>query len=150
MSSFQFTTVNDLLLEECATFEYILLGDLRDLLEEPTDEMTCKWLLAVLGALLQTLPRDFELQDEGGYLAEVIEAFPNWSVQVDRLLQERETLFSNLRRLRERITQEIPFSEIAQKVRHDLHGWVTSFVAFQRHERRLVHTAFNLDVGVGD
>ena len=150
MSSFQFTTVNDLLLEECATFEYILLGDLRDLLEEPTDEMTCKWLLAVLGALLQTLPRDFELQDEGGYLAEVIEAFPNWSVQVDRLLQERETLFSNLRRLRERITQEIPFSEIAQKVRHDLHGWVTSFVAFQRHERRLVQTAFNLDVGVGD
>ncbi len=35
MSSFQFTTVNNLLLEECATFEYILLGDLRDLLEAP-------------------------------------------------------------------------------------------------------------------
>ncbi len=150
MSSFQFTTVNDLLLEECAAFEYILLGDLRDLLEEPADEMTCKWLLAVLDALLQALPRDFQLQDEGGYLAEVIEEFPNWSVQVDRLLQERETLFSNLRQLRERITQEIPYAEIAQRVRHDLHDWMTSFVAFQRHERRLVQTAFNLDVGVGD
>jgi hypothetical protein len=150
MSSFQFTTVNDLLLEECAAFEYILLGDLRDLLEEPTDEMACKWLLAVLGALLQTLPRDFQLQDEGGYLAEVVEEFPNWSVQVNRLLQERETLFSNLNQLRERITQEIPFAEIAEKLRHDLHGWMASYVAFQRHERRLVQTAFNLDVGVGD
>ena len=150
MSSCQFTTVNNLLLEECAAFEYILLGDLRDLLEEPTDEMTCKWLLAVLDALLQTLPRDFQLQDEGGYLAEVVEEFPNWSVQVDRLLQEREMLFSSLRQLRDRITQDIPFAEIAQRVRHDLRGWMTSFVAFQRHERRLVQTAFNLDVGVGD
>ena len=123
---------------------------MRDLLEEPADEITCKWLLAVLDALLQTLPRDFQLQDEGGYLAEVIEEFPNWSVQVVRLLQERETLFSNLRRLREQITQEIPFSEIAQKVRHDLHGWMKSYVAYHRHERRLVQTAFNLDIGVGD
>ena len=150
MSSFEFKTVNDLLLEECAVFEYILLGDLRDLLEEPADETACKWLLAVLDALLQALPRDFQLHDEGGYFAEVIEVFPNWSVQVDRLLLERETLFSNLRQLRERITNEIPFIEIAQRVRLDLHGWMTSYVAFQRHERRLVQTAYNLDIGVGD
>ena len=150
MSSYQSTAVREFLLEECDTFEYILLGDLRDLLEEPADDLTCKWLIAVLDALLQTLPREFELQDEGGYLAEVIEEFPNWSGHVDQLLEERELLFQKLRQLRERITQQVSFAETAQRVRHDLRDWMLSLAAHHRHERRLVQTAFNLDVGVGD
>jgi len=109
MSSHQFTTVREYLLEECDAFEYILLGDLRDLLEEPADDLTCKWLIAVLDALLQTLPREFELQDEGGYLAEVLEEFPNWSGHVDQLLEERELLFQKLHQFRERIAQQVSF-----------------------------------------
>ncbi len=44
-------------LEDYTALEYILLGDLRDLLEEPADHFTRSWLVAVLDALLDTLPR---------------------------------------------------------------------------------------------
>ncbi len=47
------------LLEEYATVEYILLGDLPDLLEEPADEMTRQRLRAVQDTFLQTLPRQY-------------------------------------------------------------------------------------------
>ena len=71
MSLSHFNLRSDLL-EEYSTLEYILLGDLRDLLYEPPDEETCRWLLAVLDALLETLPREFDLKQQDGYLMEVL------------------------------------------------------------------------------
>ena len=140
----------DHLLEDYAALEYILLGDLRDLLEEPADDMTRKWLRAVLDALLETLPREFELQDAGGYLSEVLEQYPNWYNQVDLLHQEQQALYANLRRLREQVACEVPFAEVADQVRRDLCDWMASLTAHHRHERRIIQTAFNLEVGVGD
>src|SRR5262245_36103537 len=60
-----------------SVLEYLLLGDLRDLLEEPPDTETRRWLLAVLEELLNLLPNEFEFEDQGGYLSEVREQFPN-------------------------------------------------------------------------
>src|SRR5579872_2956860 len=60
------------LLDHYSSLEYILLGDLRDLLEEPVDDESRKWLLAVLDTLLDTLPREFDLEDEDGYMSEVL------------------------------------------------------------------------------
>jgi len=78
MKTLNFDIIPDHLLEDYAAMEYILLSDLRDLLEEPADDMTRKWLRAVLDALLKTLPWELELQDAGGYLSEVLEQYPNW------------------------------------------------------------------------
>jgi len=138
------------LLEEYATLEYILLGDVRDLLDDPVDETTCKWLLAVLDALLDTLPREFALRDSGGYLSEVLELYPNWSGQVDHLRSERDLLYEKLQQLRQRVAQDASFTQIAADLRGDLCDWMQSFVAHHRHERRIVHVAYTLDVGTGD
>jgi len=138
------------LLGECTALEYILLGDLRDLLEEPADEQTCRWLVAVLDALLDTIPREIELQQVGGYLAEVLEQYPNWSGEVVRLKQEKHALYVKLGGLRNSIVARAPFSQIADQVSGDLCEWMKSFQAHHRHERRLVHSAFNIEVGTGD
>jgi hypothetical protein len=64
------------LLNRYSTLEYILLGDLRDLLEEPPDEETRRWLVAVLDALVKTLPREFDLEDEDGYMSDATPTGP--------------------------------------------------------------------------
>ncbi|MDA0832074.1 MAG: hypothetical protein O2955_03740 [Planctomycetota bacterium] len=137
-------------LRSCHEMEYLLLGDLRDLLEDVPNEMTRRWMLVVLDALLETLPRNIQLKEEDGYLSEVIEAFPNWSDQVDALRREHDILFGKLRRLRERIVHRAHFTDIADATRNDLKEWIQTLVAHHRHETRLLQTALNLEVGIGD
>ena len=95
-----------------SVLEYLLIGDLRDLLEEPADNETRRWLLAVLEELLDLLPNEFEYEDQGGYLADVCEQNPNWSNKVERLHRERESLYFSLLELRNRISNEQSFDFI--------------------------------------
>ena len=136
--------------DQLAALEFILLGDLRDLLEEPPDHLTGRWLTAVLDALLDTLPREFKSQEAGGYMADVLESFPNWTGHVTELRQERDTLFSKLKELRDQLAGKQSYRSIATELQRDLRDWMKSVTAFHRHERRLIQTAFNLEVGIGD
>jgi len=138
------------LLEHYTSLEYILLGDLRDLLEEPADEESRKWLLAVLDTLLDTLPRAFDLEDADGYMAEVLERYPSWSPQVERLHRDHDQLFMKLKELRGRIERNIWIAPIANEVRRDLRDWILKLIAHHRGETRLMQTAMNLEVGTGD
>ncbi|MSR57976.1 MAG: hypothetical protein EXS05_09910 [Planctomycetaceae bacterium] len=144
------TTNQSLLLERYSMLEYILLGDLRDLLEEPADPENRKWLLAVLDCLLETLPNEFDLQDEDGYMSEVLDRHPHWNNQVEQLHRNHEQLFLKLKELRGRIVRDNWIAPIANEVRRDLRDWVLTIVALRRRETRMVQTAMNLEVGVGD
>ena len=141
---------DNFLLEDCAALEYILLGDLRDLLEEPTDEENCRWLVVILDGLLEAKKREFELQEDGGYLEGVLEQMPNWEPQVEQLRREHCELFDNLRRLRERVGSRMSFDTVADTVRAELRNWMTLLQRHHRHTRRIVQSAFNFDIGVGD
>jgi hypothetical protein len=138
------------LLEHYTSLEYILLGDLRDLLEETADEESRRWLLAVLDALLDTLPHEFDLEEADGYMTEVLERYPSWSAQVERLRRDHDLLFSKLKELRGRIERNIWIAPIANEVRRDLRDWILKLVAHHRGETRLMQTAMNLEVGTGD
>jgi len=138
------------LLEQYSSLEYILLGDLRDILEEPPDDESRRWLLAVLDALLETLPREFEIEEENGYMAEVLERYPSWSLQVQRLHNDHDHLFSKLKELRGRVERDIWVAPIANEVRRDLRDWILKLNAHHRGETRLMQTAMNLEVGAGD
>ena len=141
---------NDFRLEDCAALEYILLGDLREILEESPDEENCRWLLVILDALLEAKQREFELQEDGGYLEDVLEQVPNWQPQVEQLRDEHHELFGNLRQLRERVGNRQSFDTVADTVRADLRDWMTLLQRHHRHTRRIVQSAFNFDIGVGD
>ena len=138
------------LLEEYRTLEYILLGDLRDLLEEPPDEQNRRWLRAILHALLDTLPREFAIRQQGGYLSEVIEQHPNWCGLVENLQEEKRRLYERLQQLHARLLHHADYRAVARHLRRDLRDWITTLVAHHRHERRLVQSAFNTEVGAGD
>tara|TARA_R110002095_G_scaffold147250_6_gene127400 strand:- start:3942 stop:4403 length:462 start_codon:yes stop_codon:yes gene_type:complete len=141
-------------LEEISALEYILLGDLLDLLEEADgDAEAWKWISEVLDTLLKMMPREFALQDKGGYLDEVLEEQPNWQGRVRNLYHERCDLLKKLNELRTRMQDSLPLQQmrqIAGELRYELRDWITSYVAHQRHERRLLQDAFNSDIGVAD
>lgn len=137
-------------LSACTEFEYILIGDLRDLLEEPPTPMNRNWIRAVLDALVATLPREFAFKDEDGYLSEVLEEFPSWSPQVEMLVTERDILFEKLQSMRYQLNARVRFREIAAELKNDLRDWMMRFTAFHRHERRILQSAYTMDVGIGD
>jgi len=134
----------------CTALEYILLGDLRDLLDEPADEENRKWLAAVLDALLETLPRELELKGKGGYLSEVVEEKPNWSHHVDTLRREYDDVYETLRELRRHVSGKTDYAETANRLRQGLHDWMNQLTAYHRHENRLLQEALNMELGVGD
>lgn len=148
------TSIVEGALEEISALEYILLGDLLDLLDEAdSDAAAWKWISKVLDTLLTAMPREFELQDEGGYLEEVLEEQPNWQGQVRDLYQERCALLVKLNDLRTRMRDSQPLQKmqkIASELRDELRDWITSYIAHQRHERRIIQDAFNSDFGAGD
>ena len=145
------STVVSRSLEDCLQLEYLLLGDLRELLEETLeDDETRRWLSAVVEHLLETLQREFRLQDADGYMSEVLKIWPNWSGHVDRLCSEHHTLCSRLGQLRYRLSEALPLTDAAESLRYQLHDWMTTFTAYRRHETRLVQNAFNFDSGAAD
>lgn len=148
------TSIVEGALEEISALEYILLGDLLDLLDEAdSDAAAWKWISKVLDTLLTAMPREFELQDQGGYLEEVLEEQPNWQGQVRNLYQERCDLLIKLNDLRTRMRDSQPLQKmqkIASELRDELRDWITSYIAHQRHERRIIQDAFNSDFGAGD
>jgi hypothetical protein len=137
-------------LEDYTALEFILLGDLRDLLEEPADQFTRSWLVAVLDALLDTLPRQMALKESSGYLSEVLAEYPSWYRHVDDLQNEQRLLVLSLQALRDRLDTSGPYERDAVRVNSAVRKWMTRLVAHRRHETRLLQTAMNLEVGCGD
>lgn len=130
-----------------SVLEYLLIGDLRDLLEEPADNETRRWVLAVLEELLDLLPNEFEYEDQGGYLAEVCEQNPNWSNRVDRLHREHESLYFSLLELRNRISDEKSFDFIADEVKPKLSLWIEAAQRHRESEQQLLVASYDTTFG---
>ncbi|MEW4488979.1 hypothetical protein AB1L42_12910 [Thalassoglobus sp. JC818] len=134
-------------LRRCTELEYILLGDLRDLLEEPADNETARWLVAVLDALLEALPEEYSLKTRQGYLSDVVESVPEWDNRVTALEDEYFRLFRRLGQLRSQVVLGVDFQRVAKQVSIDLKDWMTAFVSHHQQERELVSMAATYEVG---
>ena len=109
-----------------------------------------KWLVAVLDALIDTLPKEFALKSRDGYLSEVLLEFPNWDREVDRLEVQHLRLYQRLRELRDSVVTGRALEMIAERLRGDLREWMESFTSLHHQETELVMEAVNLEVGTGD
>ncbi|MCA9058433.1 MAG: hypothetical protein KDA85_08040 [Planctomycetaceae bacterium] len=134
--------------EECAELEYLLLGDLQELMEEQLDETNRRWLLAVLDTLVEISDRHIRLADEsGGYLSELLNEFPNWDRRVDRLRERRLRVNDSIRELRDRIDSREDVSAVAVRIRVDIREWICEYMEQRRHEIQLMQTAYNWEIG---
>ncbi len=91
--------------DEYATLEYLLLGDLRAAMDEPMDDAASRrWLVTVIEALLQAMPRKLEVTrlvlralDDGRRTA---------SIQ-DELFAEQQDLLRRLQSIHAQIVDSI-------------------------------------------
>ncbi|GAB5442958.1 MAG: hypothetical protein Fues2KO_33070 [Fuerstiella sp.] len=138
-------------LADCNEFQYLLLGDLRDLLEEKPDETNRRWLLEVLNVLVELMPEERRLhEDGGGYMAEVLDEFPSWNRQVMRLHLKKLHLDYALRELRNRIRDEKSWVAAGDQLAVELSDWIRLFQELHRAESSLMMDAMLLDIGSGD
>jgi hypothetical protein len=130
--------------------EYLLLGDLRAALNESDESRDMNWLLAVLDSLLETVPKEFELREEGGYLEDVVSMHPAWAPHVERLRSEHERIFEILAQLRRQVANQLNYTSLADQIQVELRDWMQLLIKHNRHERSLYQSAYNLDFGCGD
>ncbi len=127
--------------------EYLLLGDLRAILDEPNETRDKRWLLAVLDSLLETIPREFELREEGGYMAEVIEYRPELCDVAESLFGEHDRIFDMLAALRERVGQNLDATSLEDQLTAELRDWMLLLMKHNRRERRVYQTAMCMEHG---
>jgi hypothetical protein len=137
-------------LRRCTELEYLLLGDLREMLEEPVTPQGRNWMLAVVDTLLDMLPHEHRLKSVDGYLSEVLTEFPNWTGHVDRLEAQHYDLYDRLSDLRDELEVETRDRTAANVLRYSLQEWMEAFVEHRRRESELLQSAMCTDIGGGD
>ncbi len=103
---------------EVSGFEHLLLGDLRQLLEEPASPETSQWIVATLDCILAGRPRT-----SSPYLPLVPRNMP-WGRSSAAMLPVKANLYAKLQRLRDRVAHRAPYALLANEIRCDLREWM--------------------------
>ena len=104
--------------QQSSPFEYLLLGDLRELLEEPAGPETSRWIVAILDHLLAGRPRT---------MSPYLPALPRglaWETEPSACPPLLAMLFSKLQRVRDRVAHHAPYALLANEIRCDLREWM--------------------------
>lgn len=101
--------------DQLVSLEYLLLGDLRLLLEELGDPASERWLVAIIDSLLAN-------RRKAGHSVQTAarSRVGSWHDASDRAWQESTVLYTKLLRLRDRVAHRAPFQLLANEIRCDL------------------------------
>lgn len=141
------TTESCSLLKASCDIEYLLIGDIRTLLEEKVDSQARSSLLVLMNRLILNLPDVLELSTENGYLGIVAERRPSWSRQINALYQANLDCVSSLRLLRDSLENDTSIAAISKGLELRLGNWIKSFSAMRCRESTMLQEAFTLDLG---
>ncbi len=119
------------------TLEYLLLGDLTDLLSETYDEENRKWILVVLEGLLDAIPAE-RRRERFDKLRAVYPDSPAMLQSLTQLESEHDAMIYQLQRLRNRVAWRLSLLDVvAAEVVRDLRRWLVTFQNFCQREHRL-------------
>jgi hypothetical protein len=123
------------------TLEYLLLGDLADLLSEEYDEENRKWIQVVLEGLLDAIPAE-NRTDRFHRLRDAYPDSPGLQLSLRQLEFEHDAMMLQLRKLRDRVAWRFSLMDVlAAEVVEDLKRWLISFQSFCQREHRLDYFA---------
>ena len=119
------------------TLEYLLLGDLTDLLSEGYDEENRKWILVVLDGLLDAIPAE-KRRERFNKLRAAYPDCPGMLQSLTQLESEHDAMIYQLQRLRNRVAWRLSLLEVvAAEVVRDLKRWLVTFQNFCQRDHRL-------------
>lgn len=134
-------------LTDCHKTESRLIGELRQLLNQPATALTRQAILTILNCLLDNLPLHIELASQGGYLIEVRRLRPSWQRQIKALQRANVCCLSSLHELRNHIRHESPSERIDTRECGEIKTWIRSLRSLREHECQLLQNAFAIDIG---
>lgn len=137
-------------LRACSELDSLLLDELSDLLNEAVDKEDTTWMQSSLSILCETVDREFALEDGDGYLATVLEEFPNWDNRVEALRQQRDQLHQRLHMMRMTLGEVRAESRLVRGWRDTFRQWILEYSQHRRAERDILQEAVVRDIGVGD
>ena len=119
------------------TLEYLLLGDLADLLSEEYDEENRKWIQVVLEALLDAIPGE-KRKERFSQLRGAYPESPGMLQSLAQLEFEHDAMIVQLQRLRNRVAWRLSLLDVVgAEVVRDLKRWLVRFQDFCQREHRL-------------
>jgi FMN phosphatase YigB (HAD superfamily) len=119
------------------TLEYLLLGDLTDLLSEKYDEENRRWILVVLEGLLDAIPAE-KRRERFSKLRAAYPDSPGMLQSLEQLEYEHDAMIYQLQRLRNRVAWRLSLLDVvAAEVVRDLKRWLVTFQNFCQREHRL-------------
>lgn len=127
--------------------EYIIMGDLRQLLKEHPAQPTRPSLLVLLNRLLLTLPQAMRLSSRDCYMSVVREKRPNWHRRIEAQHRDNMKSYLALCELRERIVDEASIGDISEEMDRKLREWMTMYARTRRRESELLQEALSVDIG---
>ena len=133
--------------QQCITLTWLLVGDIREMLQDHLDEEAIRWLKPILDALILAMCEQTELTNEEGWYDDLLGSFPHLVSRVARLENEQTELCKSLRNLRREIEQDLPLDRLVVQIERELSDWVNLMIEHSRREAALLQGAWYSEFG---
>ncbi len=134
--------------------EHLHLGDIlsrvRRLLEAPVDVTRDRRLVILLELLTIEVREHREFEEEGGYLAPVMDLLPQRQNAVAQLQREHALLQAGLADALACLRTCVNGADFRDRIAPRLDQWLDRLHDHEQRENLLVQEAFNTDISAGD
>lgn len=133
--------------QQCTTLTWLLVGDIREMLQDHLDEEAIRWLGPILDSLIGAMSQQSELTSREGWYDDLVTSFPHLISRVAMIEAEQTELCRSLRELRQRIEQDMPINQLAAEIERDLCRWVDLMMRHSRREAVLMQDVWYTEIG---
>jgi hypothetical protein len=133
--------------QQCTTLTWLLVGDIREMLQDHLDEEAIRWLKPILDALIDAMREQSELTNREGWYDDLLGEFPHFVSRVARIEAEQSELCKSLRELRNGIERDLPLDRLAAEIESELSNWVDLMIKHTRREAALLQDVWYTEIG---
>jgi hypothetical protein len=133
--------------QQCTMLTWLLVGDIREMLQDHLDEEAIRWLKPVLDSLIAAMAEQSELINREGWYDDLLGTFPHLISHVARIEAEQTELCKSLRELRHGIERDVPLARLVAEIEVDLSDWVQLMIKHSRREALLLQDAWYTEIG---
>jgi hypothetical protein len=120
---------------------------LEDFLSRPQHEQTTRRLLSILDQFAAAAMRDTRVDEDRGYLGDVLVDAPESSREVEGMRCAGDAGNVRLDELREQVRRQPPDAGVSEELRRQLSDWVQTLAVHRRDENRVINESLNRDTG---
>ncbi len=131
----------------CSGMTWLLVGDIREMLQDRLDRDAIRWLRPVLDALIDSMCEWETCDDSSGFFEDVLDPCPELTPRVEQIQGEQTQLCARLRELRARLERRQGVTRLVRELQADLAEWIQMMTDNARRERELLQSVWYSEIG---